>query len=68
VQTSDGITFAEELEAVRQMRDVDLEASQSVWQWLIASALALLIVETILAGRRSVYRSSDQSAASTASA
>ena len=50
----DATTYASELEALRQMRDIELEARQGVWQWLIAVALVLLIIETLLASRRSL--------------
>jgi len=35
----------------RQMRDLELESKQKLWQWLISGALVLLIMETWLAGR-----------------
>lgn len=54
VHTNQGTTFAEEAEALRQARDIELEARQSVWQWLIAAALLLVIIETMLAGRWSM--------------
>ncbi len=44
-------TRLEQLEALRQLRDVELEARQNAWQWLIAAALLLVILETIIAGR-----------------
>jgi hypothetical protein len=37
----------------RRLRDVELESGQKLWQWLVAAALGLLVVETWLAGRRS---------------
>lgn len=36
----------------RHLRDVELEQRQKLWQWCLAVALAMLIVETWLAGRR----------------
>ena len=51
VRLGQGTTRSEELEALRQMRDVELEERQSAWQWLIAAALLLLIAETVIAGR-----------------
>jgi hypothetical protein len=43
------------LDAARleQLRDVELEGRQRIWQWLVAAALGALIVETWLAGRLS---------------
>ncbi|MDA7979315.1 MAG: BatA domain-containing protein [Pirellulales bacterium] len=38
----------------RQMRDVELESQQKVWQWLILAAVFVLIAETWLAGRKDV--------------
>lgn len=40
-------------EQSRQLRDVELEGRQKLWQWLVAAVLAVLIVETWLAGRLS---------------
>jgi hypothetical protein len=40
----------------RQMRDVELEGRQSLWRWLALAALAVLLVETWLAGRLSRSR------------
>ncbi len=45
------VTRAEIADKIRQMRDVELESRQKLWRWLIAAALAILIVETWLAGR-----------------
>jgi hypothetical protein len=42
-----------EAERLQQLRDVELESRQRLWQWLAAAALAVLIVETWLAGRLS---------------
>jgi hypothetical protein len=44
---------AREVARQEQLRDVELESRQRYWQWLAAAALALLIVETWLAGRLS---------------
>jgi hypothetical protein len=38
-------------EQLRQMQNAELENRQKLWRWLILSAIALLIVETWLAGR-----------------
>lgn len=44
-------TKAQRLERVRQERDTELESRQQAWRWLIVGVLAVLIVETWLAGR-----------------
>jgi hypothetical protein len=38
-------------ERLEQLRDVELESRQRLWQWLVAATLGVLIVETWLAGR-----------------
>ena len=63
VQMDKGSTFEEELKALQQMRDIELEAKQSVWQWLIATALILLIAETVLASVWSMPSSSTEATA-----
>jgi hypothetical protein len=45
-------TRAETAEAMRQMRDFELEQSQKIWKWLVVAVLCVLGVETWLAGRR----------------
>lgn len=40
-------------EQARQLRNVELEGRQKLWQWLVAAVLVVLIVETWLAGRLS---------------
>ena len=35
---------------LQRLRDGELEGRQKIWKWLIAAALAILIVETIVAG------------------
>ncbi len=52
VLLGDRLTRSQRAERVRQQRDVELESRQKVWRWLIAAALAVLIAETWLAGRR----------------
>jgi hypothetical protein len=47
------IDAAREAARQQQLRDVELESQQKLWQWLIAAALGVLIVETLLAGRLS---------------
>jgi hypothetical protein len=39
---------------LRQMYNTELENRQKLWRWLILAAIGLLIVETLLAGRRAV--------------
>jgi hypothetical protein len=39
-------------EAERQQRNTELERSQSIWRWLVLAAVALLLIETGLAGWR----------------
>lgn len=45
-------TQAEQLEQMRQLRDVELESRQKIWKWLVVAVLVLLAVETLLAARR----------------
>jgi hypothetical protein len=40
-------------ERQRHLRDVELESRQKIWRWLLAAALAVLVVETWLAGKQS---------------
>ncbi len=47
-------TEADLLAARRQMRDIELEAQQSYWQWLIAAALVVIALESLVAGRRTL--------------
>lgn len=44
-------TRAERLTHQRQQRDIELESRQQAWRWLIVAALAVLFIETWLAGR-----------------
>ncbi len=44
-------TTIEQKEQLRQIKDTQLEARQQIWKWLVVLAVALLVVETILAGR-----------------
>ncbi len=37
--------------ATRKLRDAELEGRQSLWRWLILAAIAILLLETVLAGR-----------------
>lgn len=45
-------TQAEQLEQMRQLRDIELESRQKIWKWLIVAVLILLGIETLLAARR----------------
>lgn len=42
---------AENQEREQQLRDVQLESRQKLWQWLVVAALGVLVTETWLAGR-----------------
>jgi hypothetical protein len=45
---------AEQLQdAGRQLRDIELEGRQKLWQWLLVIGLALLLLESWLGGRMS---------------
>ncbi|TWU41104.1 BatA domain-containing protein [Novipirellula artificiosorum] len=52
VVTGKTTSVAEAETHARQLRDVELEKSQKVWQWLILAALALIAAETLYSGRR----------------
>jgi Aerotolerance regulator N-terminal/von Willebrand factor type A domain len=41
-------------EQIRQMQNAELENRQKLWRWLILAAIAVLTVETYLAGRTAV--------------
>jgi hypothetical protein len=43
----------QDAEQLQQLRDVELESRQRIWQWMLAAALGVLVAETILAGRLS---------------
>lgn len=45
-------TRTEDAQRQRQLRDIELEAQQKVWRWLIVGVLGVLAMETWLAGRR----------------
>jgi hypothetical protein len=47
---TDEVDPAQEIERIKQMRDVELESRQKIWKWLVAAALVVLIIETALAG------------------
>jgi hypothetical protein len=42
---------AQRMDRDRQMRDVELESQQKLWRWLLAAAIAVLAIETYVAGR-----------------
>ena len=42
------VTAEQALETQRQLRDQELESQQKLWQWLLATALVLLALETCL--------------------
>jgi hypothetical protein len=44
---------AQQLDEQRQMRDVELESRQKLWRWILAAALAVLAIETYVAGQSS---------------
>lgn len=44
-----------------QMARSELESRQKLWRWLLAAALGVLLLETLLAGRRSSLRSAESS-------
>lgn len=52
VRFASPLTRGQRVERLRQQRDIELEGRQKVWRWLIVAALAVLIVETGLAGSR----------------
>ena len=47
------LSAAELAASNRQLRDVELEKRQRIWQWLLVVALVLLGLETLLGGRLS---------------
>lgn len=59
-------TRAELIERQRQKRDAELENQQKIWRWALLLVLALLIVETALAGLR--HGTSDSHAPTTPAA
>ena len=42
---------ARQLEQKKKLQNVELEARQKLWRWLIVAAVVVLMVETWLAGR-----------------
>lgn len=44
------LSTAQTLAKQRQLRDIELEGRQRLWQWLLVSALVLLAIETWLGG------------------
>ena len=49
---------AETIETRRRQRDIELEAEQKVWKWLILATLGLLTAEMLLASRRITQQAS----------
>lgn len=52
VQLGEQRSQTEEAERQRQLRDIELEAQQQVWRWLIVAVMGVLGLETWLAGRK----------------
>lgn len=50
VRLTSRLTRAEQVDRIRQQRDMELESRQKIWRWLIVATLAMVIVETWLAG------------------
>jgi hypothetical protein len=48
INLADSIPADVKLAEQRQMRDVELESNQKLWQWLLVAALAMLGCETLL--------------------
>jgi hypothetical protein len=44
------LSRAARLDRIRQERDTELESRQKIWRWLLAGALGVLVLETLLAG------------------
>jgi len=44
-------TPADQAERERQLRDIELESRQKLWQWLIVAVIAILGIETLVAAR-----------------
>lgn len=57
VETAEQIRLARERE--RQLKLEELEQNQKLWQWGILIAIALILAETWLAGRRVISNSTD---------
>lgn len=51
VRLGDQPTHAEEIERLRQLRDIELEDRQKVWRWSIIAAICVLTFETWLGSR-----------------
>ncbi len=52
----------------RQLRDIELEKQQKIWQWLLAVALGLLAIETLWSGLISRRGTTNTPSSSTANA
>jgi hypothetical protein len=51
VRLSQSLTPAQRLNQIRQQRDTELETRQKLWRWIIVGTLAVLVFETLWAGR-----------------
>jgi hypothetical protein len=58
----DAVAGGPSAERSEQMARSELESRQKLWRWLLAAALGVLLLETLLAGRWSSLRSADQPA------
>jgi hypothetical protein len=63
VRLSESLTRAERLSQMRQQRDTELESRQKLWRWIIVGTLAILIFETLWAGRTARQITQAQAAA-----
>ena len=50
IKIGETLTVAQTQANQRQLRDIELEKTQKLWQWLLVAALALLAIETIWGG------------------
>lgn len=55
-QAADSAVTRDAAERQRQLQNMELEKQQKLWRWLIIAALAVLLLETFLAGRLSSQR------------
>ena len=63
VDLGQALSVAEIKASQRQLRDIELEGRQKLWQWLIVIALVLLGLETLLGGLLGRTRRAAQTAA-----
>ena len=50
IKIGETLTVAQTQANQRQLRDIELEKTQKLWQWLLVAALVLLAIETIWGG------------------